>query len=151
MSALGERFRTAQDINDLGQIVGSAYTDDQVYTAYLWDNGIVTDLGPGEAVALNNAGEVIGKLYSQDPFSDDIPLLWKDGVQYNLNDLIPVEAGWEIMYASDINNLGQIVGYGQINGQEHAFLMTPVPEPATLCLLALGGLILTRRKNKASI
>ena len=30
----------------------------------------------------------------------------------DLNDLLPAGAGWELIAATDINNVGQIVGYG---------------------------------------
>jgi hypothetical protein len=35
----------------------------------------------------------------------------------DLNTLIPANSGWELMYATDINNRGQIVGYGVRDGK----------------------------------
>jgi hypothetical protein len=35
----------------------------------------------------------------------------------DLNTLIPANSGWELMYATDINNSGQIVGYGIRDGK----------------------------------
>jgi len=50
-----------------------------------------------------------------------------------------------------INDNGQIVGIGSdAQGNGRAFLLTPIPEPATLSLLALGGLALLRRRRGAS-
>jgi hypothetical protein len=40
--------------------------------------------------------------------------------------------------AGDINDHGQIVGVGITGGQRHAFLLTPIPEPSTVTLFALG-------------
>jgi hypothetical protein len=71
------------------------------------------------------------------------------GAISDLNDLVPDDSGWTITRATAINDLGQIVGYGMIDGNEHAFLLTPVPEPATLSLLALGGAALVRRRRVA--
>jgi hypothetical protein len=47
----------------------------------------------------------------------------------DLNDLLPQDSGWVVNYALDINDKGRIVGVGTINGQSHAFLMTPLPPP----------------------
>ncbi len=47
--------------------------------------------------------------------------------------------GWTDTFATNINESGWIIGYGvNPEGKEHSFLL--VPEPATLALLALGGL-----------
>jgi hypothetical protein len=54
----------------------------------------------------------------------------------DLNDLIDPALGWELLQALGINDLGQIVGHGRINGQTHAFLLTPVPVPHSLALAA---------------
>jgi probable HAF family extracellular repeat protein len=42
-----------------------------------------------------------------------------------LNRLIPANSGWVLGEANGINDLGQIVGYGTIRRQTHAFLLTP--------------------------
>ncbi|MCL2640756.1 MAG: PEP-CTERM sorting domain-containing protein, partial [Phycisphaerales bacterium] len=79
-------------------------------------------------------------------------ILWDNGILYDLNDLIPADSGWELMYANDITSDGQIFGYGIFNGQYHAFLLTPisiVPEPATLPVLALATLALVRRRSRS--
>jgi probable HAF family extracellular repeat protein len=43
----------------------------------------------------------------------------------DLNTLIDPTLGWVLTTAAGINDAGQIVGSGVINGQSHAFLMTP--------------------------
>jgi probable HAF family extracellular repeat protein len=67
-----------------------------------------------------------------------------DGMR-NLNDLLdPSGAGWTLRDAIAINDAGQIVGYGTSPpGAQHGFLLTPVPEPPTLALVALALALLT--------
>ena len=52
--------------------------------------------------------------------------LWVNGVMDDLNNMVSDSSNWEIIEAYDINDFGQIVGYG-INpeGHTHAFLLTP--------------------------
>ncbi len=46
----------------------------------------------------------------------------------NLNDILPEDSGWDYLEsAKGINNKGQIIGLGSINGQKHAFLLNPIP------------------------
>jgi probable HAF family extracellular repeat protein len=66
----------------------------------------------------------------------------------DLNALISPSSGWTLQIATAINDSGQIVGHGLNSaGQQDAFLLTPTPEPATLSLLALGGLTILRRRS----
>ena len=43
----------------------------------------------------------------------------------DLNNLIPKHSGWVLTVPYDINVWGQVSGYGLINGEPHAFLLTP--------------------------
>ncbi len=43
----------------------------------------------------------------------------------DLNHLIPANSGWLLQFANAINDQGQIAGYGTLNGQTEAFLLTP--------------------------
>jgi hypothetical protein len=60
----------------------------------------------------------------------------------DLNDLIPAGSGFTLEYAQGINDAGQITDIGTIDGAMHAYLLTPVPEPSSLVLAVLGGLVL---------
>jgi hypothetical protein len=52
-------------------------------------------------------------------------LIWQDKMPVDLNTLIPANSGWVLQAASSIDNAGEIVGSGLINGSVHAFLATP--------------------------
>jgi probable HAF family extracellular repeat protein len=124
----------ADGINNSGQVVGGSSTVSSNH-AFLWDasNGM-QDLGTlggsfGGADGINNFGQVVG--YSYTASGQNHGFLWQDGTVSDLNDLIPAGSGWTLYVAWAIDNAGQIVGTGSLNGQTHAFLLTPDSSPLT--------------------
>ncbi|MHC4275124.1 MAG: DUF3466 family protein, partial [Planctomycetota bacterium] len=138
------------DVNDAGDAVGSSwYYTTQFFTvdqATLWRDGgeEVIDLGvvpaaPGScssnpywhksiARAVNNHGQIVGEAMCITSGAPKAAFLWQDGVMYNLNHLIPSGSGLDLRSALDINDAGQIVGYGLTpNDQIRAFLLEPPP------------------------
>jgi len=130
-------YGDAYDINDAGDVVGMIGFGDWARRAVLWRDGEIVDLGtprPAEprdwvfAVAINNSGQIVGRwdTYTAE-VGGEVPFLWQDGVNTDLNDLLSAEdaSSWVLTRASDINDLGQITGWGIYQGQRRAFLMTP--------------------------
>jgi hypothetical protein len=68
----------------------------------------------------------------------------------DLNSLISPLSGWVLDRGFGINDVGQITGIGVIGGEQHAFLLTPVPEPGALALMALGLSFLMRLRWRPS-
>ena len=127
----GATSSSAQDINDLSEIAGWAFTTEGAYHAFRWRKGTMEDLGTlggsnSKAFGINNHGEVVG--HSQIGADDSFDaFLYRNGTMINLYDLIPADSGWTYLScANDINDSGQIVGYGTIDGKSHAFLLTPL-------------------------
>jgi len=124
-------FSEARDINDASQIVGFASTLEGTDHAFRKDPGIpMMDLGTlggdnSRAFAVNSAGQVVGESEILSGSAETHAFLYEDGKILDLNGLIPDESGWELLGASDINKLGQIVGWGLVNGAIHAFLLDP--------------------------
>ena len=54
--------------------------------------------------------------------------VWKNRVMYDLNDLIPEDAGVVVTAALAVNNSGQIAAVGQASGSA-ALVLTPVEAP----------------------
>ncbi len=133
---LGTFGGTSSDPSSIGQngeVLGSVeHSALGTSTAFVWVAGKFTDLGvlPGEtfggAACINAGGTVVGG--SGHGTYDNLverAWIWRSGAMLDLNQLIPANSGWVLQAANGINDSGQIVGYGTINGQTHAFLLTP--------------------------
>jgi probable HAF family extracellular repeat protein len=145
LGTLGGSFSVGRAINNLGQITGGAHTSNDISKhAFLYSNGAMTDLGSlgglcSEGLGINDSGQVVGV---SDTIVDDYDdqthaFLYSEGIMADLNALIPPGSGWLLYYAYDINNSGQITGWGiNINARtQHAFLLTPVGNQASTVTL----------------
>ena len=112
------------------------------------------DLNPSgysSSMALGTNGtQQVGNGYGSATGGNQHALLWsssEDNV-IDLNQFLPAGFGG-ISYATAIDGYGNIVGYAQqgSSGNYHAILWQPIPEPATLFLLGLGGLALLRKRR----
>jgi len=85
----------------------------------------IPDRQPADGRAINNSDVVVGAF---GPYFDaDHAFVWseQDGFR-DLNDLIPTNTGWQLQVATGINDRGEIVGFGDHNGQDDAgFLLVP--------------------------
>jgi probable HAF family extracellular repeat protein len=80
--------------------------------------------GPLPMEPINNSGTVVGLATIQNASSH--AFISSNGAKMqDLNSMIPTGTGWVLQEAAAINDAGQIAGYGTINGQSHAFLLTP--------------------------
>ena len=100
--------------------------------AFLWQNGDRQAID-GLAEAVNDQAQVVGwsgcALGAEDRAKgreSPYAFLWQNGELIDLNDLLLPESGWRLTKANDINNHGQIVGHGEIDGKSRAFLLTPI-------------------------
>jgi len=123
-------------IDDLGEVVGLSYCAFNCSLkehATLWGKtkGSMLDLGvlPGTSLSLaegiNNVGQVVGNSSPQGA-NPGHAFVWSQSTgMLDLNNLIPANSGWLLIQATAINDQGQIVGFGTLNGQSEAFLLTP--------------------------
>ena len=130
---LGGAINGASAINNRGQVVGIALSPaDGTIHGFLWTKGKgMQDIGafpgafatiPACCKTINDRGDVVG-------FAIDATgmraLIWQNNRPVDLNTLIPAHSPWYLQSTSAINNAGEITGWGLINGEVHAFLLTP--------------------------
>ncbi len=88
----------------------------------------MTDLGTlggafSMAQAINDSDDIVGT--SIDSAGDFNAFLYEGTTMVNLNTLLPSDSGWTLIDAQGINNNGDIVGWGEFDGNFEAFLLTP--------------------------
>jgi probable HAF family extracellular repeat protein len=142
----GHRDSEGRSINDAGQVVGRSYPASGSPHAFYYD-GTMHDLGTlggsySAAYGINNHGQIVGSADGANGTAGGAFLFDSIAGMINLNTLIDSNSGWQLSTAEAINDVGQIIGRGHIGGQEHDFLLTPVPEPSTFALLAIGAIFL---------
>ncbi len=136
VGTLGGLHSTANAINIVHQVVGWAEIADQSTAAFLFDNGVMHDLGmlpggvavPGsgsQAASVNDGGQVVG--LSLDSNGASRAVIWENGQIIDLNGAILAAAGVVLTRSRGINNLGQIVVEQQdsANNSTKSFLLTP--------------------------
>lgn len=139
---LGGAESVGTRVNDAGQVAGYSQITGGAFHAFLYSNGVMTDIhnagyAQSFAYGLNNAGSVVGVW--RDAGNNKHAFLWTMATgMLDLQALIDPTLGWYLLSAAQINNNGDIVGYGILNGQVHAFLLTEVPEAGTLGMMAVG-------------
>ena len=125
LPGLPDRPRTiARDINDLGDVVGTANAGGvDLGHAVLWTNGVVRDLGTlgtgsySDGWAVNNNGQVVGSSYTNGASFGVHGFLYTQA--RGMVDLTPNSATGS---ALDINDAGQVTGYKTAaGGNYHAF------------------------------
>lgn len=142
----------ATDINSQGQITGQSADH-----AVIWYNGILRDLGTlgGEhssstGVDINDVGWVVGDAPVQN--APTAAFVFDGTRMWDLNTLIVGHNPFfHLTVAQGINNRGDIVGVGFIDGKQHLFVAThrgkALPEPSLLWLCVCGvGVHVWRRR-----
>ena len=115
-----------------GTIVGSMGTAGGGFAFVRQSNGQVTQItsSPDQSAAtgINATGTVILDI-NPDSVGQTPTCATYDTVNglRDLNTLVPSGSGWQLQFASGINDNGRIVGSGQFQGSTHGFLLTPVP------------------------
>lgn len=162
----------ASSVNDSGAEAGVAFDIDfsnlfatnNTAHAVLYQGNSVADLGvlPGDAssmaTSINSAGTVVGFSSSQGPdvtvqLADLVyppsnqyhAFVYSGGKMYNLTRQLVNGTGWQLSFANQINDAGQIAGSGLFtdsngNTLQHAFLLTPAANVPSVSSIEGAGL-----------
>jgi uncharacterized membrane protein len=138
----GDWTSLAYGLNDAGQVVGESHPAGG-NRAVLWNNDAAHTVSElpllpgdnyGSARNINMRGQVLGLSAYETPGTTDVtpsrPVVWRDGGVFDLQAVLdPVTgAGWTVTSALGLNDSGQIVGTGTLDGVVSIFVMTPVPQ-----------------------
>lgn len=154
----GSRTRAFGGSNN-GWVTGDASDPAVGDVAFLWssDTSLIS-LGKLAGAArsfgadVNSAAAVVG--WNEGGANGEEGFLWtaQDGM-LSFNTLLLGAPGWQVQRARSINDLGYVVANAvDSNGQVHAVLLVPVPEPSTWAVM-LAGLLATfivRRRQAGS-
>jgi probable HAF family extracellular repeat protein len=133
LGTFGGTFGEADWINDAGAVTGQASPPpgQSMVHGFLWKKGVLTDLGTVDGdncsggFSINSANQIVGVSFACDG-SVAHAFLWEDGQIVDLNTLISPGSDLQLVWAFDINDRGEIAGFGALaNGNAHAFLLIP--------------------------
>ncbi len=132
----GASTTVASSISDRGEVVGDSQFPDGTVRPFRWTRKEgIKDLGsfPGAVLtvapccnSVNNRGDVAGFWF--DASFTMHPFIWQNGVFTDPNSLLPAGSPWQLIQVTSLNDSGEIVGQGVINGESHAFRAAPCDE-----------------------
>jgi len=141
LGTLGGSFSNPNDINDAGEVVGYAGDDSNQAVAFLWEKGVMINLGilagdcASTATSVNSKGQIVGYSSTACDFTAvRRGVLWEHGSMMDLNRLIPAESDIHVSLAESINDRGEIAVNGTPAGCDlveacgHAVLLIPCDE-----------------------
>ena len=112
-------YSEAYGVSDLTHVVGNSAVGTAIH-GFLWRNGQMTDLGVGDAKAINNTGVIAGRSILN-------PVIWEYDIT-NPNSVprmrqLPIPSGFFTAISTAVNDPGDVVGYaGSPNIDSHAIL-----------------------------
>ncbi|HXI71481.1 MAG TPA: hypothetical protein VNN22_14085 [Verrucomicrobiae bacterium] len=153
---LGMPGASALAINNSDHIAGYANVTNFFVHAFEYSGGVMQDLGTlggdySYAIGINNSNTLVGGSFVDASDSIYHAFIAVRNVLSDLNNQLDASGtGWELNEARAINDSGQIVGIGQFNGTNHAFLLNPVPEITNVKVIGLDVLISFTTINAAA-
>ncbi len=119
LSTSPQAMSEAMAVSNNGLIVGNSWPAN----AFVTMGGPLTDLGPGKAYGVNDAGQILGV---------NVAITLDNG------------NGWSNLSPAAINDAGWIAGSATMGGVSHAVIFVPVPEPSSLVLGLVAMLFVLR-------
>ena len=126
LGTLGGSDSFGYSINNNGEVAGYSLSSTGGATAFVYTGGVMRHIGIGtrsQSNAINNRGQTVG--WNTPPAGIRAFIAYGTTV-YDLNTLIPANSGWVLREAVDINDVGEIVGRGTLNGFTREFILRPV-------------------------
>jgi uncharacterized membrane protein len=149
LGTFGGSFGQANWVNEAGDVVGFAnFSDEVTFHAASWRKGKkIKDLGTvgsdncSAAWDINAKGQIVGLsfaekglcIYPSSTITAQRAVLWEDGSVIDLNTRIDPDSGLQLVLALEINDRGEIAGFGVPPGVQlkdfefhgHAFVLIP--------------------------
>ncbi len=135
---------SARDVNTSSMIVGVAHATNGQDQAVIWEDRVIRSIHrssigiASDALAINDSGQVVGHLDVDGTLEEFSGFLYEgSGPMVDIRTVLPPNHTWrQIANVADINDLGEIVAYGdRVGGSNQGYravLITPVHITLTL-------------------
>ncbi len=119
------------DPTNIGRYYNGTWMSEEHMMSGLWHKGQRFEFKPlpniqgWQADNANEHGVAVGAADTKSKPQKVFACVFVQGQMFDLNKLTSLDSKWQLQSAIDINNRGQIVGVGILNGKTRFFLLTP--------------------------